>query len=414
MLLPISYSALVQVVSYLKLDLSRAYRQLAIDPWDYHFLGFTFDDLLFFDIFFAFGLRPATMACQRTTNAIMFLYLALGYFCTNYIDDFGGCDTPARASDAFHALKWLFHELGISTSADKDLPPSTSMIFLGILIDTIAMTLSVPASKLTELVQCICSVLRCKQISFHQLQPLLGLLSFVTACVHPAHIFISALLNGLSGLAHSCHLLITPEIHSDLEWWLHFLPHYNGVSLILPPTFTPHIIVTDACYDGAGGHFGNYCFHGQFPTEIRDTSDFDINVKELLAIIVALRLWGPNMAGQCLLLHSDNQDAVLALNNRCSRSPLIQQCLHIIWFLCETFDFDTQAEHIPGYINVIADLLSHWYSDVNPSFSICQDQIIIFFKNALQRCSTSHLISLLSPVLTDILFSYSSSVLHLV
>ena len=81
-----------------KLQLSRAYRQLPINPRDYHFLGFTYDDVLFFDTVFSFGLRLVTMACQRTTNAITFLYLVLGYFCTNYIDDFGGCDTPERAS----------------------------------------------------------------------------------------------------------------------------------------------------------------------------------------------------------------------------------------------------------------------------------------------------------------------------
>ena len=174
-------------------------------------------------------------------------------------------------------------------------------------------------------------------------------------------------VNGLSGLAHSHHLLITPKIRSDLEWWLHVLPRYNGVSLIPPPTFTPHILVTDACYmyDGVGGHFGNYRFHGQFPTEIHDMYDFYINIKELLAIIVALRLWGPNMTGQCLLLRSDSQDDILALNNRRSCSPLIQQHLPVIWFLCATFDLDIQAEPIPGYINVIADLLSRGYSDVN-------------------------------------------------
>ena len=121
-----------------------------------------------------------------------------------------------------------------------------------------------------------------------QLQSLLGLMSFVTACVRPARIFMSALLNSLRGLAHSHHPLITPEMRFYLEWWLHFLPRYNGVSLTPPTTLTPHILVTDACYDGVGGHFGNYCFHGQFPTEIRDMSDFDINIKELLAVIVAL------------------------------------------------------------------------------------------------------------------------------
>ena len=49
--------------------------------------------------------------------------------------------------------------------------------------------------------------------------------------------------------------------------------------------------------------------------------DFNINVKELLAIIVALRLWGPQLAVSRLLLKSDNCAAVQAINNRRSRAP---------------------------------------------------------------------------------------------
>ena len=105
-----------------KTDLSRAYRQLPIDPQDYHFLGYRVDDLLFSDNVFAFGLQPATLGCQHTTNAITYLYLLDGYFCTNYIDDFGGCDTPSSAADAFHTLKRLLFTLGLKTSPEKDCP----------------------------------------------------------------------------------------------------------------------------------------------------------------------------------------------------------------------------------------------------------------------------------------------------
>ena len=134
-----------------KTDLSHAYRQLPIDPRDYHLLGYCVDDLLFFDTAFAFGLQPATFGCQCTTNAITYLYLLAGYFCTNYIDDFGGCNTPSRAVDVFHALKRLLFLLGLQTSPEKDCPPTTLMVFLGILSDTVAMTLFIPKEKVNEL-----------------------------------------------------------------------------------------------------------------------------------------------------------------------------------------------------------------------------------------------------------------------
>ena len=346
-----------------KKDLRRAYRQIPIDPRDYHFLGYSWNDLIFFDTVFAFGLRTAAMACQRTTNCITHLFAERGFSCTNYIDDFGGCDTPEHAFDAFNELQTLFCELGIESSPEKDSPPATSMVFLGILFDTIAMTLSIPAAKVQELLDRIRQLLHRKQISYHDLQSLLGLMSFVTACVHPARIFMSALLNGLRGLQHNQRLVISPEIKADLLWWLQFLVRFNGVSMIPPPVYNSDILFTDACLFGIGGHFRDQCFHAQFPADISSTQTYNINVKELLAIIVALRLWGRHMQGNRILLRSDNMDAVLAINNRRSRSPLIQQCLRVIWYICAIYDFDLHAEHIPGYLNVAADLLSRWSSD---------------------------------------------------
>ena len=132
-----------------KTDLSRAACQLPIDPPDYHFLGYSFDDLIFFDTMFAFGLCPATLGCQCTTNTITYLFWLLGYFCTDYINDFEGCDSPS------HALKKLIFMLGLQASPDKDCLPSTSMVFLGILFDTISMTLLIPQEKLDELLDII-------------------------------------------------------------------------------------------------------------------------------------------------------------------------------------------------------------------------------------------------------------------
>ena len=346
--------------------MSRAYHQLPIDPCDYHFLGYSFDDLIFFDTVFAFGLHPATLGCQRTTNAITYLYHFLGYFCTNYIDDFGGCDSHALAAEAFHALKKLIFMLGLQTSSEKDCPPSTSMVFLGILFDTISMTLSIPQEKLNKLLAIIELVISTTKILPRPLQSLLGLMSFMTACIRPGRIFMSALLNGLCSLSrHGC-LTVSDEIRSDLQWWIKFLHRFNRISIIPSPVYCPDVIVTDACLTGAGCHFQAQCFHIAFPEHIMQDDDFNINVKELLAIIVALHLWGSQLAGSRILLKSDNFAAVQAINNHRSCAPLMQQCLRVLWLLSATSDLDVQAEHIPGYVNVLADVLSHWSHDLQP------------------------------------------------
>ena len=189
-----------------------------------------------------------------------------------------------------------------------------------------------------------------KNISRRHLQSLLGLMSLVTACIRHGRIFMSALLNGIRSLPRQGCLTISDEIRSDLQWGIKFLHRFNGISIIPSPVCCPDVIITDACLTGAGGHFQDQCFHIEFPEHIMQDDDFNINVKELLAIIVALCRWGPQLAGSRLLLKSDNCAAVQAINNRHSRAPLMQQCLCVLWLLCATSDLDVQAEHIPGYV----------------------------------------------------------------
>ena len=54
------------------LDLSRAYRQLRIDPHDWPLLGLTWQGQYFFDLSLAFGGRWHAAACQRVTEALRF------------------------------------------------------------------------------------------------------------------------------------------------------------------------------------------------------------------------------------------------------------------------------------------------------------------------------------------------------
>lgn len=76
------------------------------------------------------------------------MFESMGYHCTNYIDDFGRADS---AESAFQALGDLFPTLGLEPSPDKNCEPSQSMIFHGILFNSLDMTMSVTADCLNEL-----------------------------------------------------------------------------------------------------------------------------------------------------------------------------------------------------------------------------------------------------------------------
>ena len=68
----------------------------------------------------------------------------------NYIDDFGGVESSHdNALAAFQELETLFHCLGLESSPEKDCPPSTGTVFLGLIYDTVTMTLEIPDDKLS-------------------------------------------------------------------------------------------------------------------------------------------------------------------------------------------------------------------------------------------------------------------------
>lgn len=348
-----------------KKDLSRAYRQLRIDPRDYNYLGFQHAGELYFDIAPPFGLRSATMMCQRTTSAVSHIFRSLGYDCTNYIDDFGGAEIPDKSSEAFSTLGQLLSDLGLQSSPEKDSPPSTSMVFLGILIDTADMTIRVTHDRLSELLARCHSSLGSSSITQPELKSLLGVMSFVTACVRPARIFMNGLLTTLRDNSQSRHasISISADVISDLRWWCTFLPQFNGVSIIKTDPWIKHpqFLSTDACRTGAGGYFQGLYFHTPFPDNTLQSYGHDINTLELLTIMVALKLWGALLQGQRFILQCDNQNSVQALNSGRSRNYGMQACLREIWFLSAIYDFDLQAEHIPGRDNTIADHLSRWH-----------------------------------------------------
>ena len=172
---------------------------------------------LYFDIRCPFGLRSSAMICQRTTRAVIHVFTTEGYTADVYLDDFYGAERPSVARAAFERLQTLFDELGLQSSPEKDCHPSTRMICLGILVDTVKMTLEVPEDRVNELNSELQQWIHSNTFTKRQLQALLGKLSFVTACVKPGRVFMSRLLNCLRSLSSKRYRFpVTNDMRSDI------------------------------------------------------------------------------------------------------------------------------------------------------------------------------------------------------
>ena len=119
------------------------------------------------------------MICQRTTKAIVHYFTQSGFTADVYLDDFYGADSPARVHFAFASLKALLDDLGLKSSPEKDGPPSTRMVCLGVEVDSDTFMLSVPQIRLDELATELKDWSSRHSYSMKQLKSLLGKLSFV-------------------------------------------------------------------------------------------------------------------------------------------------------------------------------------------------------------------------------------------
>ena len=252
------------------------------------------------------------MSCQRTTKAVFHCFTKAGFFADVYLDDFYGADTPARAPQAFQNLKDLLHELGLQTSPEKDCPPSTNMVCLGVEVDSEHFTLSVTATRVEDLLTELASWSSREFYTLKQLKSLLGKLSFVAACVKPGRIFISRLLNNLRVFDASsrARLRVSADMQADIAWWLAFLPLFNGTSFIKPQQWECDDLqfTTDASMTAGGATCLDECLTCDFPDNIVRTAQH-ITALELFTIVVAVRFWVSKLHRRKFIASCDNEVA---------------------------------------------------------------------------------------------------------
>lgn len=349
-----------------KRDLSRAYRQLNTCPQGWSKTAYSWRGLTFVDIVEVFGLRSAALACQRTTNSVRFIFNSQGYHCVNYLDDFGGVDNPSEAKTAFDALGLLLQDLNLKENLDKACPPNTNMVFLGIYLDSIKMTLSLPNDKLNRLKSLLQVWLGKRTTNKRGLQSLLGSLNHACSCIRPGRTFLNRMLEALRSWPPNCdYIALSGEFKKDINWWSCFIQQHNGVSMMAELHWSQPdgVFATDATLQACGGFYEGKYFHTSFPPALQGRS---INALELITITVAAKLWAHHWRGKRIVVLCDNLCSVDVVRFSRPRDPFLQACCRELRYLEAKFSFDINAKHISGVDNRIPDYLSRWdESDYN-------------------------------------------------
>ena len=238
-----------------KVDISRAFRHVKIDPKDYYLLGLKLEQY-YLDTYLPFGFRHGSSIFQRLSDAIRFIMTSKGHRITNYIDNLIGHCVPSQAHESFNTLVSLLAELGFQISDKKLITPTTHATCLGIEVDTVHFTLAVPQDKLAE-IRRTCDLWVSKNTcSKRDLQSLLGQLLYITKCVRTSRAFLNRMLDLLRASDKQELIHLTVPFKQALNWFRSFLPTFNGTTFFCHKKFTFQVHL-DACPNGLGAICGD-------------------------------------------------------------------------------------------------------------------------------------------------------------
>ncbi|MEM6772491.1 MAG: reverse transcriptase domain-containing protein, partial [Bacteroidota bacterium] len=223
-----------------KFDVLSAFRNVPIHPADRHLLGMKWRGNYYVDLALPFGLRSAPFIFDSIASLVEWI-LRHNYHVSSllhYLDDFitaGPPESPVCSYNLATAINVCSY-LGLPLHPDKCEGPSSSLVILGIELDSVTQTARLPETKLSQLRALLDHWANRQWCRRSELESLIGHLHHAAKVVWPGRTFIRRMINLLSCFRDRNHpIRLNLEFRLDLTWWRQFLLSWNGVSFWLYP-----------------------------------------------------------------------------------------------------------------------------------------------------------------------------------
>ena len=342
-----------------------AFRLLPVRREDWHLLGIHWQAQWYVDKCLPFGLRSSPALFNHLASAIEWI-LINNYnirHLIHYLDDFFTAGPPDSHTCRrnMETMNRLCNCINAPTKPEKEEGPSTSLTFLGILLDSSTMQASITAQRKTELLQAIGELRGRRTCTKRELLSIIGKLAFACKVVLPGRIFLRRLIDlstTVTPLHH--HITLNAEARADLAWWLRFLPSWSGTSFFLQSHWSPTPdmeLYTDASDTGYRAYWNGKSFNTRWTSA---QAVFSIAWRELYAILVACATWGHLWVRKRILFHCDNAAVVAIWQRGSCKCPHLMSLVRHLFFLAAMGNYHVGIAHIPGVDNCIADHLSRF------------------------------------------------------
>ena len=377
-----------EVVQLFKGDFSRYYRQFLVCPTQSPFLAVGWRGQTYADRAWSFGNRGACGGAQRFSSAVAWFFRTkvppapgrvnsgLACSCEShcqcgdnfmlvYVDDSIGVVPQCHAIFLFNSFIELVDRLGLllSSTPGHIVQPSSVVTALGLQYDTVANVVALPPAKLAIVRDLLLEWLGKVSASPWELASLAGKLLWCCNAVPPGRIFLGRVLATKRWADQLDRpVALDADFRRDIGWWHQHVSAWNGRSFLLP-CHTADVAIDASSHgwlDGGPG-LGGYCFatNQYFATGVpAPLSSWHIGDLELLAHVVALRVWGSGWSGHVVNILTDNEGCRHLLGNGRTRDPRRLQLARIIVGLQFSGNFRIESARISTDQNTLADALS--------------------------------------------------------
>ena len=357
-----------QGATLVKKDLSEAFRHIPIAQPDWWLLGFYCQESYWIDRFLPFGLRTAPYIFDLFAKGLHWILIAeLGwYIVLHYLDDFFAVLKTSEDGEAFsRSFNDVATRLGFSVNVKKDVT-GTTVEFLGIILDSIAMEARLPQEKLDRARHSVSRLLQSRVFPLKELQKLVGHLAFAARVMPTGRAFLRRLYDAMATKRRIIRK--TEAMNLDLRWWHTYLQSWNGSRLLRKVESRREVFIWT---DAAGQHgIGGYRL--DHPSQIHDVHHAfsiphhsrrrrkDIQYKEMQALLYALRSWLSYLKGCNVYCHIDNDADLNGLRKMSMKGPAMAP-LRDIAMLTAQNDILLQPRWVASKDNELADDLSRFH-----------------------------------------------------
>ena len=348
------------------IDLKDAYFTVPIYQAHRKYLRFCWKGVIHQFTCMPFGLCSAPRTFTKILKPVASSLRERGIRCVFYLDDILIMGASAQdCLDSTNLAVNLLQDLGFIINKEKShLTPTQQVEYLGFVVNSKTMSLSLSQDKISKIVSHCREVMSAHTNSVRDLASLIGKMSATIQAVFPAPLFYRHLqLDKIASLrenySYETDVILSKEAKNELKAWTQFLHAWNGRAIV---QHTPDLTIqTDASANGWGACLAHQQAGGRWTSQEKLNH---INYLELLAVFYALKTLLRGRRDLHVRLQMDNSTAISYINHMGgTRSISLVHLALKIWLWCLQRSIVLTAEHLPGSMNVTADNLSRVFND---------------------------------------------------